>query len=294
MVARMTEREIFRPQSQCPYHGTVCDPSQSDNHGAWSKHTDFIGQIVITGPYLVAGRFVLGGQALDGVGNPATLQHQAVIARHRAGQVTETMFIQCLVEQNSCVIPGKWPSRRIRPMVPRRESDDQDSWIGVTEWCNRAGVIVGVGIANLGQEADKAVATAAVCAESFRRLHKVPLRFDHVRLLILPSISANCRQETTPNLPSVTADKVSGQCNRGFEMGPKAREPVVGDRYINPDGQLFDVVAVDDVGETVELQYEDGAVEELDFDDWYSMQPKSVDASGGWDEPLDAFDDDSY
>ena len=80
----------------------------------------------------------------------------------------------------------------------------------------------------------------------------------------------------------------------GFEMSSRAREPAVGERYINPDGQIFEVVAVDDVGETVELQYEDGAVEEMDFDDWYGMQPRSVDAASDWDDSFDALDDDSY
>ncbi|KAF0193206.1 MAG: hypothetical protein FD165_309 [Gammaproteobacteria bacterium] len=77
-------------------------------------------------------------------------------------------------------------------------------------------------------------------------------------------------------------------------MSRNAHEPTIGERYINPEGQIFEVIAIDDVGETVELQYEDGTVEELDFDDWYSMRPKSVDATDGWDESLGVSDDDSY
>lgn len=77
-------------------------------------------------------------------------------------------------------------------------------------------------------------------------------------------------------------------------MNSIAREPAIGERYINRDGQIFEVIAVDDVAETVELQYENGAVEAMDFDDWYGMQPKSVDAAADWDDSFNLSDDDSY
>jgi hypothetical protein len=45
---------------------------------------------------------------------------------------------------------------------------------------------------------------------------------------------------------------------------PHVIEPVVGDWFLSR-GQLFEVVAVDDA---IEIQYHDGSVEEMDFDDW--------------------------
>jgi hypothetical protein len=45
---------------------------------------------------------------------------------------------------------------------------------------------------------------------------------------------------------------------------PHVIEPVVGDWFLSR-GQLFEVVAIDDA---IEIQYHDGSVEEMDFDDW--------------------------
>ncbi len=46
-------------------------------------------------------------------------------------------------------------------------------------------------------------------------------------------------------------------------------EPEVGQWYQNTQRQLFEVVAVDD--DTVEIQYYDGDVEEMDLETWYQM-----------------------
>lgn len=72
------------------------------------------------------------------------------------------------------------------------------------------------------------------------------------------------------------------------------RGPAVGERYISPEGQIFEVIAVDDVGEAVELQYEDGSVEAVDLDEWFRMRPRSVDAADDWGDTFDALNDDSY
>ncbi len=45
-------------------------------------------------------------------------------------------------------------------------------------------------------------------------------------------------------------------------------EPNVGDWYRLNGGELFEVVAVDDEDGTVEIQYFDGTVEEMDLEDW--------------------------
>jgi hypothetical protein len=44
-------------------------------------------------------------------------------------------------------------------------------------------------------------------------------------------------------------------------------EPIVGDWY-SSYGERFEVVAVDDDERTIEVQYADGTVAELDADDW--------------------------
>ena len=49
--------------------------------------------------------------------------------------------------------------------------------------------------------------------------------------------------------------------------GPLSIEPIVGDWY-RCWGDLFEVVAFDDDDRTIEIQYHDGSLEELEMDDW--------------------------
>ena len=50
--------------------------------------------------------------------------------------------------------------------------------------------------------------------------------------------------------------------------------PLVGEWYADAQGVLFEVVAVDQDDGTVEVQWADGAVEELEADTWEEMRPK--------------------
>ncbi len=45
-------------------------------------------------------------------------------------------------------------------------------------------------------------------------------------------------------------------------------KPVVGQWYRGGTNELFEVVAIDDQDETIEIQYFDGTVAEMDFDGW--------------------------
>jgi len=47
--------------------------------------------------------------------------------------------------------------------------------------------------------------------------------------------------------------------------------PAIGNWYKSILGDTFEVVAYDSEEETVEIQYFDGTVEELDIDDWQEM-----------------------
>ncbi len=47
--------------------------------------------------------------------------------------------------------------------------------------------------------------------------------------------------------------------------------PGIGEWYRLSGGELFEVVAVDDDDGTIEIQYFDGTVEEMDVDDWNSQ-----------------------
>ena len=46
------------------------------------------------------------------------------------------------------------------------------------------------------------------------------------------------------------------------------QQPGIGDWYRLNDGALFEVVALDDDDGTIEIQYFDGTLEEMDIEDW--------------------------
>jgi hypothetical protein len=48
-------------------------------------------------------------------------------------------------------------------------------------------------------------------------------------------------------------------------MGP---QPGIGDWYRLTGGELFEVVALDEDDGTIEIQYFDGTIEEMDVEDW--------------------------
>lgn len=52
--------------------------------------------------------------------------------------------------------------------------------------------------------------------------------------------------------------------------------PVVGHWYKGADGQPFEVVAIDEKDETIEIQFVDGSVEEFDMDSWSSMDVVAI------------------
>ncbi|MFO7275868.1 MAG: hypothetical protein DIU56_002435 [Pseudomonadota bacterium] len=47
-----------------------------------------------------------------------------------------------------------------------------------------------------------------------------------------------------------------------------APQPAIGEWYRLAGGDLFEVVAVDEDDGTIDIQYFDGTVEEMDFEDW--------------------------
>jgi hypothetical protein len=76
---------------------------------------------------------------------------------------------------------------------------------------------------------------------------------------------------------------------------PMEEEPVVGAMYEDEDGKAFEVLSFDEDDGTIEVQYEDGSVQQLDIDAWYEMDLEQL-KSGTWkdadDDDLDDEDDD--
>jgi hypothetical protein len=50
-----------------------------------------------------------------------------------------------------------------------------------------------------------------------------------------------------------------------------AMRPIVGQWYRGVTNELFEVVAIDDEDETIEIQYFDGTVTEMEFDAWHEQ-----------------------
>jgi hypothetical protein len=70
-------------------------------------------------------------------------------------------------------------------------------------------------------------------------------------------------------------------------------EPVVGQWYENIDeDETFRVISVDEDAELIEVEYEDGEVEELDLDTWTEFNlEKTVQPEGWVGDDLEADDD---
>ncbi len=61
---------------------------------------------------------------------------------------------------------------------------------------------------------------------------------------------------------------------------PMYEEPVVGAFYedLEEDGRTFEVTAFDENDGTIEIQYSDGATDEIDLDDWYGMDLEQLES----------------
>ncbi len=68
---------------------------------------------------------------------------------------------------------------------------------------------------------------------------------------------------------------------------PEEYTPHVGDWYKNVTGETFEVVAVDEDDDTVEIQYFDGTVEELDLDAWAELEIEPAEPPEDWSGSLD-------
>lgn len=65
-------------------------------------------------------------------------------------------------------------------------------------------------------------------------------------------------------------------------------DPIIGNWYRNQEtGNDFEVVALDEDAQTIEIQYFDGEVEELDFDAWYELAIEAIEAPEDWSGPFD-------
>ena len=70
-------------------------------------------------------------------------------------------------------------------------------------------------------------------------------------------------------------------------------DPIVGNWYKNVEEEKeFEVVAVDEDAQTVEIQYFEGEVEEIDLDSWYELALEPIEAPEDWSGAYDQMEQD--
>jgi hypothetical protein len=67
--------------------------------------------------------------------------------------------------------------------------------------------------------------------------------------------------------------------------------PIIGNWYRHENGEIFEVVATDPDDATVEIQYFDGTIEEIDFDSWEQMEIEEAEPPEDWTGSVDVDDD---
>jgi len=63
--------------------------------------------------------------------------------------------------------------------------------------------------------------------------------------------------------------------------------PVIGQWFTRPNGTLFEVVAIDEDDATVEIQFFDGTIDEVDIDRWPELLLKEASAPEDWSGSVD-------
>jgi len=63
--------------------------------------------------------------------------------------------------------------------------------------------------------------------------------------------------------------------------------PLIGHWYRRHNGSVFEVVAVDQQDSTVELQYFDGTIDEIDLETWPALLFEAVEAPDDWSGSVD-------
>jgi len=69
---------------------------------------------------------------------------------------------------------------------------------------------------------------------------------------------------------------------------------VVGNWFRNLEGRIFKVVAVDESEDTIDIQYFDGDLAEMDSDEWDQLALESIDAPEDWSGPYDNLVNDDF
>ena len=67
--------------------------------------------------------------------------------------------------------------------------------------------------------------------------------------------------------------------------------PVIGNWYRHENGEIFEVVALDADDASIEIQYFDGTIEEIEFDAWEQMEILAAEPPEDWSGSVDVDDE---
>ena len=68
--------------------------------------------------------------------------------------------------------------------------------------------------------------------------------------------------------------------------------PVIGKWFRRPNGNMFEVVAVDEQDHTIEIQHFDATIEEVDLESWAELLTVEISAPEDWSGSVDMDPDD--
>jgi hypothetical protein len=68
--------------------------------------------------------------------------------------------------------------------------------------------------------------------------------------------------------------------------------PIVGEWYKDTEGQIFEIVAMDEEENYIEVQYFGGEIDEMDFESWGSSVIENVEQPEDWSGPYDELERD--
>ncbi len=75
-------------------------------------------------------------------------------------------------------------------------------------------------------------------------------------------------------------------------MSSSKDQPIEGNWYELPSGEIFTVVTVDEDEGMVEIQYDDATLEDVELDNWEDLGADPIAPPDEWAGSLDDFDDD--
>lgn len=165
MQCRMTKFELRLAHAHCLYNRPMSNSAERHYDGVFGQSSQFIREIIIAGVYFRTDRLVVRGQAFDRICDSAIDQLQSIVHRIRMVATRETVFVEHLIQQNTCMVAGERATAPVRPVHTGRQANDKKSRVGGAEWRYGSAVVVRIPALNLVQETGEPRAVTTLFVE---------------------------------------------------------------------------------------------------------------------------------